>query len=98
MIGAEEVARSVDQIDAVAARDRFPDGGSFALSDGHDGSNIGIGRPPVSTAAALSPIGEDDNEAEGGSLKVGSRAWTFGWWSPARRPCRGRRRSARYIP
>jgi hypothetical protein len=48
MIGAEEVARSVDQIDAVAARDRFPGGGSFALSDGHDARNIGIACPRVS--------------------------------------------------
>jgi len=48
MIGAEEVARSVDQIDAVAARDRFPGGESFALSDGHDARNIGIARPRVS--------------------------------------------------
>ena len=45
VIGAEDVARSVDQIDVVALCHR-PAGGAVALCCCHDAENIGIGRPP----------------------------------------------------
>ena len=49
MIGAEDVARAVDQIDVVAARDRFPAGRGLGLWDCHDAVNIGIAARAVSS-------------------------------------------------
>ena len=48
VIGAEDIARAVDQIDVVAARDCPARRGRVALRHGHDGENIGIRRPAVS--------------------------------------------------
>ena len=56
VIGAEDVARRVDQINVVAARDRSPGGGGLGLWDCHDGRNIGIGGAAVSSAQPLSPV------------------------------------------
>ena len=46
VIGAEDVARAVDQIDMVAASHPPAGGGSLALRHGHDGENIGIATTP----------------------------------------------------
>ena len=55
VIGAEDIARAVDQIDVIAFCHR-PAGGLFpGLSHCHDGGNIGIGGPPVSMSPFLIP-------------------------------------------
>ncbi len=52
VIGAEDVARSVDQIDVVALCHR-PAGGAVALCCCHDGRNIGIGAAPRESLAGV---------------------------------------------